>query len=352
MRAPSPFLKAFWARTWGARRSPQFSYRRIVSGRTWACADLGAFARPLPALPGVEGIVLMEDRHPQFFLSFDGYEPTADTRLDRHGPLRAWSTQQDLKGLVAGLHAQDIRVVVGFWNYGSWWPFPQAAWLRRHPELRRVPGTSYLYPFVRLAHERMSYAEYIARQYARLADVFGYDGLMLGDGFWGFGTIRDPDRYRDQARTIPQWTALYRTIAETVHGAGGTLLAYDHLGRPADEAREHGADYRALADAGLDVLVYQSYPTAWGDYWLFAHRNRFDLQASVRNLATVRTALSGTATRVLYTLELRDSVEGWASTPEAAAAQAAALDPMAAGRFLVWANDLFANASPTARHAH
>lgn len=346
MRVAPPLLRALWAKTWGARRLPQFSYERIVRGRTWACADMGAFARPLPRLAGLEGIVLMEDRHPQFFLSFEAYEPSADTRLNRHGPLHTWVTQQDLRELVAGLRGQGIRVVVGFWSYGSSWPFPQIRWLREHPELRRVPGSSDLYPFVRLERERISYAAYIARQYQRLAAAFGFDGLMLGDGLCGIGTIRNPDRYRDQAHTIPQWADLYRTIASAVHASSGLLLAYDHMGLSAAEARQHGADYRVLADAGLDVLIFQSYPHAWGDYWLAAYRSRFDLEASAKNLATVKAAVSGTRAQLIYTLELNDSVEGWAADPGGPEAQAAALDPMADGRLLVWANDVLAEAGP------
>ncbi len=344
MRDESALLRALWARIRRVRRAPGFSYGRVVHGRTWACTDLGAFPRPLPRLAGIEGIVLMEDRHPQFYLSFDGYQPSADTRLNRHGPLHAWATQQDLKELVAELRAQGIRVAVGFWNYGSWWPLPQIRWLREHPELRRVPGSSYLYPFVRLEREGMSYAAYIAHQYRRLAAAFGFDGLMLGDGLCGFGTIRNPTRYRDQAHTIPQWTDLYGTVAEAVHESHGLLLAYDHMGASATEAREHGADYRALAEAGLDVLVFQSYPHAWGDYWLVRSRDRFDLDASARNLATVRAAVSGTPAQIFYTLELSDSVEGWAADPGGLEVQAAAFDSMADGRLLVWANDVLAAA--------
>lgn len=343
MRAARSPVRTLWARIWRARTPPsRFAYDQVVRGRTWACADLGAFPRPLPRLAGLEGVVLMEDRHPEFFLSFDGYRPSAPTRLNRHGPRRAWATQQDLKELVAGLRAQGIRVAVGFWNYGSWWPLRQIRWLRTHPELRRMGGSSYLYPFVRLTREAMPYAAYIARQYERLTAAFEFGGLMLGDGLCGFGTIRDPNRYRDQAHTVPLWADLYRTIAASVHRSHGVLLAYDHMGDSAEEAREYGADYRALAEAGLDILVFQSYPHAWGDYWLAAHRSRFDLASSARNLAAVKTLLSGTGTRVFYTLELSDSVEGWVAAPEGPARQAAALDPIADGRFLVWANDVFA----------
>lgn len=313
-----------------------------MDGRTWACADLGAFPRPVPRFDGLEGIVLMEDRDPRFFLSFAGYEANRDTTLNRHGPLNEWRTHGDLRTLVAQLRGQGIKVAIGFWNYGGWLLHRRPPWVRAHPELRHMALSSQLYPFVRLRPDGITYAEYIARQYARLRGAFDFDGLMLGDGFCGFGSIWDPDRYGDLTRTIPEWAAFYRTVAEAVHRAGGVLLAYDQMGMSVAEARGHGVDYRDLAAAGLDVLVYQSYPQAWAGFWLEAYRSRFDLAANIRNIATVRSAADGTGLRILYTLELGDSVERWRAEPARTMEQVNALDPLAGGRFLVWANDLLA----------
>ena len=311
--------------------------------------DLGAFPRPLPRLEGLEGVVIMEDRDPEFVLSFDGYEPRRPANLDRHGPLRAWTTQEDLRSLVAQLHEQGIKAAVGFWNYGGWRFHRRPAWVRAHRELKHLPFSSQLYPFVRLLAEGVSYAEYIGRQYERLRQAFGFDGLMLGDGFCGFGSIWDPDLYGDRDGTAGDWAGFYRTIAGAVHAGGGMLLAYDQMGLSAAEARRHGADYQALAGAGLDVLVYQSYPQAWAGFWLESYRTRFDLAANVRNLSTVTAAAAGTGLRVVYTLELGDSVERWWADPAGTAAQMQALDPLAGGRFLVWANDLVARAGAPER---
>ncbi len=318
------------------------SLAQVADGRSWACVDLGAFERPLPDLGGLEGIVIMEDRDPEFFLSFDAYDPAADTGLNRHGPLHAWSTQEDLRKLVEQLHTQRIPAAIGFWNYGGSMFHRRTRWLRRHRELAHVRWSSQLYPFVRLSPEGITYGEYIARQYARLRAAFGFDGLMLGDGFSGFGSLWDPDLYRDQAPTIPQWTQLYRVISDAVHRASGVLLAYDQMGVSFSEAREHGADYRALADAGLDILVYQSYPQAWGGFWLENYRGRFDLHANITNLSTVRSALAGTRARVCYTVELGDSIERWPVDAERTREQMKKLDPLADGRVLVWANDVLA----------
>jgi hypothetical protein len=324
------------------RQPPVLPYDEVVRGSAWACTDPGAFPRPLPPLPGVEGVVIMEDRHPQFFLSFQEFAQDAPTGLNRHGPLDDWRTQRDLRELVSGLQAQGIRVAIGFWNYGAWWPLPASPWLRAHPELRRVSGSSDLDPFVRIHPEGITYAEYIARQYERLRAAFGFDGLMLGDGFCGYGSFVAPDRHADREDSIPRWTEFYRTIAARVHRDGGLLLAYDRMGFPYAEARRHGADYRALAEAGLDVLVYQSYPQAWGGFWLTEHGDRFGLEACAANLATVRDAVRGTAARVFYTVELGDSVERWKVRADATRRECSALDPLANGRFLVWANDMFA----------
>jgi hypothetical protein len=323
-------------------RPSSLPYAEVVNDRTWACVDLGAFPRPLRRLPRLEGVVIMEDRDPWFFLSFQRYDPPADTRLNRHGPLRLWSTQEDLRGLVRELHHQGLRVAIGFWSYGGWWFHRKPPWLRAHPEVRKLPWSSHLNPFVRLRREGVDFAEYIARQYERLHTAFGFDGLMLGDGLCGFGSVWDPDLYANSERAIPQWTALYRVIADAVHRTRGVLLAYDHMGFPYREARKHGVDYRMLADAGLDFLIYQAYPQAWGEYLLVEYQSRFDANANVKNLITVKSALDGTSARVLYTLELGDSVERWRAEPERTRAQMEALDRLADGRFLVWGNDLIA----------
>src|ERR1700737_1817509 len=73
MRPPLHLLKAVWR--WMVRRyrpSP-IPYAEVVNGPTWACVDLGAFPRPVRRLPGLEGVVIMEDRDPWFFLFFRRY---------------------------------------------------------------------------------------------------------------------------------------------------------------------------------------------------------------------------------------------------------------------------------------
>lgn len=327
----------FWT-----HRPVGFSLAQVAGRRTWGCVDLGAFPRPIPALEGLEGAVIMEDRDPRFFLSFRDYDPKAELPLNRHGPLHAWTIQQDLVELVQELHQRNVKVAIGFWNYGGWLFHRRPRWVREHPELKHVPFSSHLYPFAWLQPEGMEYCEYIARQYARLRAAFGFDGLMLGDGLCGFGSIWDPDLYSDKEDTIPRWTHFYRVIADVVHDSGGLLLAYDQMGFSFLEARKHGVDYRELVQAGLDILVYQSYPQAWGRFWLEGFQNRFDLTANASNLATVKSALAGTPAHVFYTVELGDSVEKWPVAPARTEEQMDALDRLSDGRFLVWANDVLA----------
>jgi hypothetical protein len=348
---PYHLIRASIRRAFRRHRPSDLTLTRVADGRTWACTDLGAFPRPVPPLDGLEGVVIMEDRDPQFFLSFTSYETGRIAELNRHGPLHNWATYDDLRALVAQLHAQRIKVAIGFWNWGGWLLHRKIPWVRAHPELRHVPLTTQLYPFVRLHREGITYAEYIGAQYERLCEAFDFDGLMLGDGFCGFTSMWDPDCYRDQAGTIPAWTEFYQTIAGSVHNAGGILLAYDTMGLSAPDAAQRGIDYRALGGAGLDVLVYQSYPQAWAAFWLESYGSRFDLAANVRNIATVRAALAGTGTKVVYTLELGDSVERWWADPAATMEQMTALDPLSRGRFLVWANDLVARLSPAPEYA-
>jgi len=333
-------------------RRPHFDYDDVVRGEVWACTDLDAFPQPLPRLKGIRGIVIMEDRDPEFYLSFRHYQPWAETNLNRHGPLHKWHTQQDLKELVKALHEQKIKVAIGFWNYAgmAYGTLSQASFFRAHPEIVRTPGSSDMHPFTQLVKEGIAYSDYIAHQYQKLQETFHFDGLMFGDGFCGFRSY-NPNRYRDQEEAIPQWTEFYATIARTIHNAKGILLAYDCQGFSYSEAQRHGVDYKDLSKAGLDMLVYQSYPQAWAEYWFSAYKDKFDLDSNVINLRTVKKALAGTGTKVLYTLELGDSVEKWWADQEKTRKQVERLDPLADGRFLVWANDLFAGLEPYTKSA-
>ncbi|HEV2356845.1 MAG TPA: hypothetical protein VGZ23_04430 [bacterium] len=97
------------------------------------------------------------------------------------------------------------------------------------------------------------------------------------------------------------------------------------------------------AAAEPNARVYQSYPQARAGFWPESYRRRFDLAPNIHDIPTVRAAAAGL--RVLYTFELGDSVERWWADPERTVEQVSVLDPLAGGRFLVWANDLVAHLS-------
>jgi len=323
---------------------PAFRFNDLVAGKTWACTDLGAYQKPLQSLAGLTGVVIMEDRFPDFFLSYARFEPERETKLNRHGPLKDYSTQRDLKALVGLLQAQGIKAVIGFWNYFGWQFefFRRPKWLKNHPEVKPIPRSSDIDPFFTLREENLSYAEYIAKQFQKLEADFGFDGLFLGDGFAGYRSIADPDLYRDKMESAQKWQSFYEKISRAVHQSGGLLFAYDCLGFPYEEAKLHGADYKLFSQAGLDYLVFQSYPQAWGEYWFSRRQEKFSLAASRKNLESVSRALKDTATQILYTVELNDRIEGWQADRQKTQFQIETLDRLASGRFLVWANDLLA----------
>ena len=175
----------------------------IMSG----CLDLG-IAKPdqykevakTLAVEGIEFVVLMEDRQPDFFLKYDTYNAESFVRLNRHGPYnnnRYYPTQNDLKLFVQAFHDAGIAIHYGFWVHENRWIN------KRHPELLltdsngiRLHSEHFLYDFNPLLKMEQDceygirkdevFAEYVCEQYSNLADDFGFDGLFLGDGGMGF----------------------------------------------------------------------------------------------------------------------------------------------------------------------
>ena len=337
-----------WRRYWMKRRNEgPFPLGEILQSEipNVALVDLGAFRKPVQKIPAeIKAIVLMEDRSPKFFLGFDGYEASSLVPLNRHGPIEEEWTQYDLRSLVADLHKQGKKVLIGFWGFWGDGISKPTPWLKKHPELKpRRPGESDIgNPFAQLFPEGITFAEYIANQYQRLHDSFGFDGLFFGDGLCGFRDFWRPNYYQNCGRDVPGWWAwFYEIIAETVHKTGGQLWAYDCMGFGFEEARMHGVDYRLLAERGsLDVLVFQSYLTAWN--YLFGVPGKSGMSQDFRNMQEVRGILWGTRTMHFYTLELGDTVEGWHARHETTRWQMKILDPIADGRLLVWANELLA----------
>lgn len=315
---------------------------------TLACTDLGAY-KPIGKNnlknTGIQKVVIMEDRLPDFFLEYKKFEPNKDTTLNRHGPLKFLNTQNHLKKLVNELHEQGIKVYLGFWGQlmdphsNTCCPF-----IDNHPELWTLyhdnENNLDIDPLVTLQPENISFAQYVINQFTKLINDFNFDGLFLGDGLNGYRLFSDPTKYKDQEHSKNKWTQFYAELANGIHELDCQLLAYDYLGFAPEQAIMHGADYLAQAESGLDYLIVQTYPTAWGKKWL-KNFPGFDFDSCLNNLKATKNKLKNTNCKVIYTLEIGDTVEGWKSSYWTTKKQLKHFNNHADGKLLVWANDLF-----------
>lgn len=388
------------------------------------CVDLGAFDATAPdkgvgawleRASGVPAwVVVMEDREPDFFHGYSGYEPDAPVPLNRHGPHKHAWTQRDLKALVERFQASGVKVLLGYWIHECRFVDDE------HPELLIRDAAGKLWqdvvernadfnPMRRMkadarhgVREGERYSTWSARQYAGLQRDFGFDGLFLGDGAMGFrrhgkdwkdlrhfdyheswlSEFREDEAFmahegcalhREGATTAEQakdvhvyhwphwvawntdrWTAYYREMAEAVHASGGLLAAYNVMNYDPAQARMHGVDYRAIAEAGLDVLVFQAYDYAWGPLGPFGFLNitRKDLATNLRTLLLARAHIGhDTSMKVVITVETEDEVEGWDSPLSHTLGEAYAYGAAAShdgrgwrraadGAFIVWGNSV------------
>lgn len=176
------------------------------------CLDLG-IAKPnqytdiskMLADEKIQFVVLMEDRQPDFFIKYEEYNPESFVRLNRHGPnsnTYYYPTQEDMRSFVKAFHDARIEILYGFWIHENRWID------ERHPELlltdsngKSLRSESFLYDFNPLLKMKLDaehgirnderFAEYICKQYSKLADDFEFDGLFLGDGGMGLRIFGD-----------------------------------------------------------------------------------------------------------------------------------------------------------------
>lgn len=318
-------------------------------------------------------VTIMEDRQPIWFHGYAGYEPDAPVPLNRHGPRSDAWRMADLKRLVDAFHAQGVKVLYGYWVHecdfvdlhhpellirdatGALWQDRRELNADFSP-LRRMRADP--------AHdvrEGERYAAWSVRRYAKLAQDFGFDGLFLGDGAMGFRRhghdwkdLRHFDYHEDwlaefaadhafdhhsgcvvgtdaptsaQAADVQahhwahwvsfnteRWTDYYRTMAEGVHATGGLLAAYNVMNYDPALARMHGVDYRGIAEAGLDILVFQAYDYAWGPLGPFGELAiaKKDLETNLQTLLRTRAHVGfDTPMRIVITVETEDEVETW-----------------------------------------
>ncbi|HWG89430.1 MAG TPA: hypothetical protein VNZ52_01140 [Candidatus Thermoplasmatota archaeon] len=359
-------------------------------------------------------VCLMEDRAPTFYHTFSTYQPDAAVPLNRHGPNpHAW-TQRDLKGLVETLQAEGVAVLLGYWIHECGWVDDrQPQLLMRQADGAvwgdRVKQNADFNPMKRLRADPVQgipagkpYMEWATEQYRRLQAAFGFDGLFLGDGGMGFRhhghdekglTVFDysPEwvqAFRESAHHVPhegcalgredapaaewaedvrahhwaawvdwntaEWTGFYAHMAREVHATGGKLAAYNVMNFDPALALVHGVDYRGIAEAGLDYLVFQTYDFAWGDLGPFGFlaMKKKDLQTNLEALLATRAHVGhDIPMKILFTAETNDSVEHWDSpmphTLGEAYAYAGARSftgrkwvPVVDGAFIVWGSDM------------
>jgi hypothetical protein len=147
----------------------------------------------------------MEDRHPDFFLSYDRFNSELYVRLNRHGPYNDthyYPTQRDMKLFVNSLHDYGINILYGLWIHENRWI------LRRHPEtlltnragqqLHNSNLSADFNPLVELKADSDygikngdKFVDYACKQYSKLAEDFGFNGLFIGDGGMGFRIFGD-----------------------------------------------------------------------------------------------------------------------------------------------------------------
>lgn len=359
-------------------------------------------------------VVVMEDRQPDFFHGYDAYRPHETVPLNRHGPRSDAWTQADLKRLVDAFHDQGVKVLYGYWIHESRFvdeDHPELLIRDQDGKLWQdiVEKNADFNPMRRMRADARRgiadgerYSTWSARQYARLQRDFGFDGLFLGDGAMGFrrhgkdwkdlrhfdfheswlAEFQADDHFmahdgcalHDEASSTKarakdvhtyhwphwvawntdRWTAYYREMADAIHKTGGVLAAYNVMNYDPTLARLHGVDYRAIAEAGLDILVFQAYDYAWGPLGPFGFLGitKKDLSTNLAALLRTRAHVGyDTPMQIVVTVETEDEVETW-NAPVAhtlgetyAYGNAAALDGSewrraADGAFIVWGNSV------------
>jgi len=327
--------------------------------------DLGAF--PLmdvrKGLCSIEGlkkhniseVVIMEDRDPRFFLNYKKFSRMGLIPLSKHrnvtdNDILPWN-MQDLRDLVTLFHKHDMKVHIGFWGHID--DNADNPFIRENREVLcpAITGSDDTNPLSIVHHEGeiMTFGDYVAGQYKKLVKDFGFDGLFLGDGLCGYRSFMDPLQTGHFEYTQKGWEMFYANLSHEVRKQGGKLMTFDVMGRTYKDALASGIDYKAILPH-LDYLFFQSYgQTAWNAYM---HIPTYTLARDKKALKSILAELPKKEQKKLfYTLEIRDTVEGWEATCGAAGRQLRSLDPLAAGKLGVWSNEMIRRLLTTP-HSH
>lgn len=290
---------------------------------------------------GIKELVIMEDRDPQFFLNYSGYDADRTVPLNRHGNASDLWTMGDLKKLVDQLHQNNIKATIGFWgNNGN---------LKNNPFLAKneqaltpvIPGSDDINPLAFVDtpdHRNIPFADYVVEQYQKLKNDFAFDGLFLGDGLMGYRNFLDPHGPYDASGYSTLWTDFYKRIflgIKTIN-PNDTLWAYDCLGRGRQAALKNGLDLEAITPY-IDHYIFQSYGNdAWGKDYM--DLPGYDNQRDASHLNSLPAALKK---KTKYTIGLGDKVEGWTGHLPQIKAKHQALSPDARqGTLGVWSTSL------------
>lgn len=294
---------------------------------------------------GVKEIVLMEDRAPQFFLNYDGYNENGIVPLNRHGDLNEQWTMKDLKKLVELARAQGIKFIIGFW--GNTADKDNNAFVKNNWEALKpvIPFSDDLNPLSMVKDQQgneMTFADYIIKQYIRLQKDFGLEGLFLGDGLMGFRSFLDPEGPYDTSDFAYLWTDFYRRISEGIKKANPdtSFWAYDVMGNGPTKAKKNGVYLPAIIRQ-LDRYVAQMYSIdAWGRNYM--RLPGYDLERDATQLIELFNSLPPEERKkILYAAGFGDKVEHWGSTLKDMREKHQRLHQYALGGILgVWSNDL------------
>ncbi len=290
---------------------------------------------------GIRELVLMEDRDPQFFLNYRGFNGGQTVPLNRHGSKQEVWTQADLKLLTQKIHQSGMKVTIGFWGNienAANNEFLKRNWNQVHPV---IPGSTDMNPLALIKDENnreMPFADYIVNQYKKLNRDFQFDGLFLGDGLMGYRDFKDPNAPYDFSSTAPLWTDFYKRIHQGVHSVtpDSKLWAYDVMGKGTADARKNGVDLGALTPH-LDSFIFQAYGSdAWGkDYMALPG---YDLARDQKAISELPPELQA---KTKYSVAFGDAVEGWHASAASNLAKHQALKSHAQqGGLGVWSNQV------------
>lgn len=290
---------------------------------------------------GVKEVVLMEDRDPQFFLNYDGFNESKNVPLNRHGSKEDKWTMADLKKLVEKLHEKKIKVVIGFWgNTGGkdGNEFIKKNWEALAPVIPTSDDINPLSIVKDKADRQMSCADYIVSQFQKLEKDFDFDGLFLGDGLMGFRSFLDPNGDYNTADFNQLWTDFYHRVYDGVKKTGTekTLWAYDCMGNGATRARTNGLYLNGIAKY-IDNYIFQSYSNdAWGSGYM--NLPGYDLARDKSQITDLPDELK---LKTRYSIGIGDNVEGWAGKAGAIKEKQIQIgDQARKGTLGVWSNGL------------